>query len=57
MKFASLEIFPPLALAPMVGLSHSALRQLAIDQGGVGLLFTEMLDAARLPQENVLVSP
>ncbi len=57
MKFASLEIYPPLALAPMVGLSHSALRQLVIAQGGVGLLFTEMLDAARLPQENALLSP
>ena len=57
MKIASLEVYPPLALAPMVGLSHSALRQLVVAQGGVGLLFTEMLDATRLPHENALLSP
>lgn len=41
----------------MVGLSHSALRTLTIELGGVGLLFTEMLSVGRLPQENALVSP
>ncbi|KAF0189012.1 MAG: tRNA-dihydrouridine [Desulfobulbaceae bacterium] len=53
----NLTISPPLALAPMVGLSHSALRTLALELGGVGLLFTEMLSVTRLPQENVGASP
>ncbi len=52
-----LTLSPPLALAPMVGLSHSALRTLALELGGVGLLFTEMLSVGRLPQENASVSP
>lgn len=52
-----LVIFPPLALAPMVGLSHSALRSLVREEGGVGLLFTEMLAAKRLPEENARTSP
>jgi len=52
-----LVIEPPLALAPMVGLSHSALRSLVMELGGVGLLFTEMLSARRLPQDNERVSP
>jgi tRNA-dihydrouridine synthase B len=53
----NLTVSPPLALAPMVGLSHSALRTLALELGGVGLLFTEMLSVTRLPQENVDASP
>ncbi len=57
LKLRNLEIWPPLALAPMVGLSHSALRSLIIELGGVGLLFTEMLSAKRLPDENPTVSP
>ena len=52
-----LVINPPLALAPMVGLSHTALRSLTKQLGGVGLLFTEMLSAKRLPDENPDVSP
>ncbi len=51
------EISPPIALAPMVGLSHSALRSLVQDEGGIGLLFTEMLEAARLPHDNERCSP
>ncbi len=47
----------PLALAPMVGLSHSALRTLVTEIGGAGLLFTEMLSASRLPGDNPKVSP
>jgi tRNA-dihydrouridine synthase B len=53
----NLEISPPLALAPMVGLSHSAMRSLVQEQGCVGLLFTEMLAAASLPDENEKHSP
>ncbi len=57
LAIGNLRISPPLALAPMVGLSHSALRTLVMELGGVGLLFTEMLSVGRLPQENALVSP
>jgi tRNA-dihydrouridine synthase B len=53
----NLQISPPLALAPMVGLSHSALRSLVQEQGCVGLLFTEMLAARSLPDENEKHSP
>lgn len=51
------EISPPIALAPMVGLSHSALRTLVQGEGGIGLLFTEMLEAGRLPHDNERCSP
>lgn len=50
-------ISPPIALAPMVGLSHSALRTLVQEEGGVGLLYTEMLAAKRLPHDNEHCSP
>ncbi|MEE4135877.1 MAG: tRNA-dihydrouridine synthase family protein [Desulforhopalus sp.] len=53
----NLQISPPLALAPMVGLSHSALRSLVQEEGGVGLLFTEMLAARRVPHDNPRCSP
>jgi nifR3 family TIM-barrel protein len=52
-----LEISPPIVLAPMVGLSHSALRSLVQAEGGVGLFYTEMLAAKRLPHDNELCSP
>jgi len=52
-----LEISPPIVLAPMVGISHSAFRTLVQEQGGVGLMFTEMLAAKRLPHDNELISP
>lgn len=52
-----LRISPPIALAPMVGLSHSALRSLLAKRGGVGLFFTEMLTARRLPHDNPICSP
>jgi tRNA-dihydrouridine synthase B len=53
----NLLISPPLLLAPMAGLTHSALRRIMIGFGGVGLLSTEMLSARRLPTENPRVSP
>ncbi|MCF8055088.1 MAG: tRNA-dihydrouridine synthase family protein [Desulfocapsa sp.] len=53
----TIECRPPLALAPMVGLSHSAFRILVLELGGVGLFFSEMLSAGRLPIENETVSP
>ncbi|WP_025322859.1 tRNA dihydrouridine synthase [Deferrisoma camini] len=46
-----LRIDPPLLLAPMAGLTHTALRRLLAELGGVGLLSTEMLSARALPQE------
>ncbi len=56
-RFGSLKAAPPLVLAPMAGLTHSALRTLVLSFGGVGLLTTEMLSARRLPCENMKVSP
>ena len=53
----SLVCNPPLALAPMVGLSHSAFRLLVLELGGVGLFFSEMLSVGRLPTENEIISP
>jgi nifR3 family TIM-barrel protein len=41
----------------MVGLSHSAMRSLLMEMGGVGILYTEMLAAKRLPHENENISP
>jgi nifR3 family TIM-barrel protein len=52
-----LVIDPPLLLAPMAGLTHSALRQVMSGFGGIGLLSTEMLSAKRLPTENPGISP
>lgn len=52
-----LTIEPPLLLAPMAGVTHSAFRQVLSDFGGVGLLSTEMLSARKLPAENPRVSP
>ncbi|TKB10368.1 tRNA-dihydrouridine synthase [Desulforhopalus sp. IMCC35007] len=57
MKIRNIDIWPPVALAPMVGLSHSGLRSLVQAIGGVGLLFTEMLAAKRLPNDNPDCSP
>jgi len=57
LKIKDLVISPPLLLAPMAGLTHSALRTLILDYGGVGLLSTEMLAARRLPAENMALSP
>lgn len=57
MKIKSLDIEIPLLLAPMAGLTHSALRTLLLRFGGVGLLSTEMLAARKLPVENEQVSP
>lgn len=53
----NLSIDPPLALAPMVGLTHSVFRSLLVELGGVGLLYSEMLSAKRLPSENAELTP
>ena len=56
-QIRDLQIDPPLLLAPMAGLTHSALRQICFSFGGVGLLSTEMLAAKRLPSESPRFSP
>jgi len=57
LRLRGLVVDPPLLLAPMAGLTHSALRRLILELGGVGLLSTEMLSAARLPSESPRLSP
>ncbi|MCI5133112.1 MAG: tRNA-dihydrouridine synthase family protein, partial [Candidatus Electrothrix sp. EH2] len=57
MEIKKLHIEIPLFLAPMAGLTHSALRTLLLGFGGVGLLSTEMLAARKLPVENEQSSP
>jgi tRNA-dihydrouridine synthase B len=56
-EIRDLQIDPPLLLAPMAGLTHSAFRQICSRFGGVGLLSTEMLGARRLPTESPRFSP
>ncbi len=51
LRLRRLKIANPVALAPMVALSHSATRTLIQECGGVGLLYTEMLSVRRLPSE------
>lgn len=57
MEVGRLNIWPPLLLAPMAGLTHSALRTTILQFGGVGLLSTEMLAGSRLPAERAQHSP
>ncbi len=57
LSIRNLTLSPPLLLAPMAGLTHSALRSVIAGFGGVGLLATEMLSARRLPAENNEISP
>ncbi|PIE61314.1 MAG: tRNA-dihydrouridine synthase [Desulfobacterales bacterium] len=45
-----------MALAPMAGIGHTALRQVIASFGGHGLLFTGMVSAKAVPQENPNVS-
>src|SRR5208337_988422 len=56
-QLRNLRLNPPIILAPMAGLTHSALRQIMSGFGGVGLLSSEMLAAKRLPTENPVSSP
>jgi tRNA-dihydrouridine synthase len=48
---------PPLFCAPMARITHCAFRRLVSDFGGYGGLFTEMLCAKMILQENVATSP
>jgi tRNA-dihydrouridine synthase len=50
-------VSPSLFLAPMAGVSHSALRRLVADFGGYGALYSEMLSPTALMHENLTISP
>jgi tRNA-dihydrouridine synthase B len=52
LQVATLTISPPLLLAPMAGVTHTALRQLVAAFGGCGAFYTEMLSAKALPNES-----
>src|ERR1035437_10308239 len=56
-QLRNLQINPPLLMAPMAGVTHSAFRQICLGFGGVGLLSTEMLSTKRLPSEKPTISP
>lgn len=56
-RFRNLQLDVPVVLAPMVGLTHSALRCLLLELGGVGMFYTEMLAASHLPHESDRSSP
>lgn len=45
-EIGTLTLSPPLALAPMTGLTHSAFRRAILALGGCGLVVTEMINAA-----------
>jgi nifR3 family TIM-barrel protein len=51
LRIRTLEIDPPLLLAPMAGVTHTALRRLVAGYGGCGAFYTEMLSARALPNE------
>jgi len=51
------RIVPPLLLAPMAGITHSAFRRLVARFGGYGALTTEMLPTQTLLSENMTASP
>ncbi len=53
----NLVIRPPLFLAPMAGVTHSAFRRLVSDFGGHGALFTEMLSGKALLHEKIGATP
>ncbi len=55
--YGSYPLSSPVALAPMVGLSHTAFRSVLRQIGGVGLYYTEMLAVKRLPHDSVTMSP
>jgi tRNA-dihydrouridine synthase B len=57
LRLKNLEISPPLFLAPMAGITHSAFRRLVSDFGGYGALFTEMLSGKALLHEKVGGTP
>lgn len=54
---SKINFSPPLFLAPMAGITHSAFRRLLADFGGYRALYSEMLSVKALARENVFESP
>jgi len=52
LEIRGLRASPPLFLAPMAGVTHTALRQLVASFGGCGCFYSEMLNARSLPHES-----
>src|SRR5215210_6571872 len=48
MKIGSIDLTPPLALAPMAGMTDTAFRRLVKRHGGCGLVVTEMVSSEGL---------
>jgi tRNA-dihydrouridine synthase B len=48
MKIGTIDLAPPLALAPMAGMTDTAFRRLVKRQGGCGLVVTEMVSSEGL---------
>src|SRR5215203_2441589 len=48
MKIGSISLAPPLALAPMAGMTDTAFRRLVKRRGGCGLVVTEMVSSEGL---------
>ena len=48
MKIGSIKLSPPLALAPMAGMTDTAFRRLVKRRGGCGLVVTEMVSSEGL---------
>lgn len=57
LKVGSAVVPSRLALAPMAGLGHVAMREVIAGFGGYGFMVTEMCNARAVPQENRLLSP
>lgn len=57
LAMGGLRLRPPLILAPMAGLTHTAFRRLVMSLGGIALYTTEMLSARSLPVEDPAGSP
>ena len=57
LKVGSAVVPSRLALAPMAGLGHVAMREVVAGFGGYGFMVTEMCNARAVPQENRLLSP
>jgi nifR3 family TIM-barrel protein len=57
LKVGSAVVSSRLALAPMAGLGHVAMREVIAGFGGYGFMVTEMCNARSVPQENRLLSP
>jgi nifR3 family TIM-barrel protein len=57
LKVGSAVIPSRLALAPMAGLGHVAMREVVAGFGGYGFMVTEMCNARAVPQENRRLSP